>query len=64
VRIVVDRQKCRGIGLCEVEAMELFEVQDNGSLVILDDTPSADLRDAAEAAMMACPTGALSGVEN
>jgi ferredoxin len=46
--------------MCEVEAADLFEVQDDGSLVILDEAPGEDRLDAAEAAMVACPTEALS----
>lgn len=60
VRIVVDRGRCRGLGLCEVEAVDLFEVRDDGFLMILDDAPGEDRQDAAEAAMVACPTEALS----
>lgn len=63
-RIVVDRKKCRGIGLCEVEAVDLFEVQNGRSLVILNAMLSDDRYDAAEAAMVACPTEALSIVED
>lgn len=64
MRIVVDRGKCRGLGMCEVEAADLFEVQDDGSLVILDEAPGEDRLDAAEAAMVACPTEALSILED
>jgi ferredoxin len=60
VRIVVDRVKCGGLGMCEVEAGDLFEVQGDRSLVIRNHSPGADRQDAAEAAMMACPTEALS----
>jgi ferredoxin len=64
VRIVVDRAKCRGLRRCEVEAVDLFEVQSNGSLVILNDAPGRDRHNAAEAAMVACPTQALSIVDS
>jgi ferredoxin len=64
MRIVVDREKCSGLAMCEVEAEDLFEVQEDGSLVILDETPSEDQREAAEAAVAACPTEALSIVED
>jgi ferredoxin len=50
--------------VCEAEAADLFEVRNNGSLVILNDRPGEDRYDAAEAAMVACPTGALTGVED
>jgi ferredoxin len=64
MRIVVDREKCSGLGMCEGEAEDLFQVQEDGSLEILDETPSEDRRDAAEAAVESCPTEALSIVED
>ncbi|HEX4250569.1 MAG TPA: ferredoxin [Pseudonocardia sp.] len=64
LRIVVDRDKCTGLGMCEAEAPELFEVQDDGTLAILNDSPSSGQRDEAEAACLACPTEALSLVED
>lgn len=64
MRIVVDREKCSGLGMCEAEADDLFEVQDDGSLVILNETPDEDRREAAEAAVSACPTEALSIAED
>jgi ferredoxin len=64
MRIVVDYDKCTGLGMCEAEAPELFEVQDDGSLTVLNDRPSADQRAEAEAAVEACPTEALSIVED
>jgi ferredoxin len=64
MRIVVDRDKCTGLGMCEAEAPDLFEVQDDGSLKVLDEHPGPGDREAAEAAVMACPTEALSLVED
>ena len=64
VRIVIDRDRCTGLGMCEAEAPDLFEVQDDGSLAVLNDQPSAEQRAEAEAACQACPTEALSVVED
>jgi ferredoxin len=50
--------------MCEAEAPDLFEVQDDGSLAILTDQPSPAQRAEAEAACQACPTEALSLVED
>lgn len=58
-RIVVDRDLCQGHGVCEGEAPELFEVSRKGELTVLLDTPPADARPAAEAAVRYCPTHAL-----
>jgi ferredoxin len=64
MRLVVDYDKCTGLGVCEAEAPDLFEVQDDGSLTVLNECPGADQRAAAEAAVEACPTEALSIVED
>ena len=63
MRIVVDRGKCVGLGLCEAEVPVLFAVGEDGSLVVLDETPAEDHREALAAAVEACPTEALSIVE-
>lgn len=64
MRIVVDRDKCTGLGMCEAEAPDLFEVQDDGSLLVLLEKPAEDQRAELEAAVESCPTEALSIVED
>jgi ferredoxin len=64
MRIVVDYNKCTGLGMCEAEAPELFEVQDDGSLLVLQEKPDADRRAELEAAVESCPTEALSIAED
>jgi ferredoxin len=63
MKITVDHQKCSALGICESLAPELFEVQDDGSLDILDERPPGRLHDAAREAVDGCPTGALSIVD-
>lgn len=63
-RIEVNYDRCTGLGMCEAEAPELFEVQDDGSLTVLDERPAEEHRDACEAAVAACPTEALRLVED
>jgi ferredoxin len=64
MRIVVDYVKCTGLGMCEAEAPELFEVLESGSLQLLRECPSADQVAAVRAAVDSCPTGALSLLED
>ena len=64
MRLVLDRAKCSAVGLCEAEAPDLFEVQDDGSLVQLEDRPGPDRRTAAEAAVAGCPYQALAIVDD
>lgn len=64
MRIVVDRSRCTGLGMCEAEAPDLFEVQEDGTLLVLDEHPGSAHREALEAAVDSCPTEALSIVED
>jgi ferredoxin len=64
MRIVVDYVKCTGLGMCEAEAPDLFEVQDDGSLSVLNENPTDEQLAAAQAAVDSCPTEALSLVED
>jgi sterol 14-demethylase len=63
-RIVVDDDLCQGHGVCESEAPELFEVNRERKVELLDATPSDDRRRAAELAVKYCPTHALSIVDD
>ncbi len=64
LRVELDEAKCSGLGLCEAEAPEIFEVQDDGSLTILEENPAEEHRAACEAAVASCPTEALRLVES
>jgi ferredoxin len=63
LRIEVDRGLCQGHGVCMGEAPEVFEVNREGKLTVLNERPPAELREQLEAAVKYCPTGALSLVE-
>lgn len=58
-RIVVDMTKCSGLGLCEAVSPDVFEIGDDGNLVVhtheVDDERTAELREAAAS----CPTQAI-----
>ena len=64
MRVVVDHGKCSALGICESLAPDLFEVQDDGSLTILNERPADGLCESARDAVEGCPTGALSIVED
>lgn len=63
MRIVVDRDLCEGLGMCEAMAHEYFEVDDDEVMTVLDETPPAAERDKVHAAVEACPVLALSLVD-
>jgi ferredoxin len=59
MKIIVDRAKCTGLGICESLAPDCFEVDDEGALVLLTETvPDGGLADV-QAAVEGCPTEAL-----
>jgi ferredoxin len=60
MRIKVDFDLCQGHGNCMGEAPDVFRVDDRGFLEILQEEPPEALRDAVEAAVKYCPTGAIS----
>jgi len=59
MKIHLDRTKCTGLGICEGFVPDVFEVNDDGDLVLLmeevDDAMVADV----ERAIEGCPTLAL-----
>lgn len=60
MRIVVDRLKCESNGLCVANVPDVFEIDDNDELVVLNEVPPADRRPALEIAVRMCPKQALS----
>ncbi|MFI6949987.1 ferredoxin [Streptomyces sp. NPDC050422] len=59
MRIVLDRPRCEGHGLCEEAAPRLMHLDDDGELVL--DREEIDSADAApaNAAVRVCPVAAL-----
>ncbi|MFD4763397.1 ferredoxin [Streptomyces sp. NPDC058439] len=59
MKIVLDRPRCEGHGLCEEAAPRLMHLDDDGELVL--DSEQVDEADAAlaNAAVRVCPVAAL-----
>jgi ferredoxin len=60
MRIVVDWDRCTGMGMCESLAPDVFEVDDDGSLILHTEEVSQDQEAEVREAVAACPTEALS----
>ena len=61
MRVVVDWDLCQGHGACKSEAPEVFDVDEQNSVVIvLQESPPEALRTSVLAAVKYCPTRALS----
>ncbi len=60
MRIVIDTARCLGNARCVVAAPEVFDVDDDGVVFLLQEDPGPELTPGVELAVRSCPTGALS----
>jgi ferredoxin len=60
MRVVVDFDLCQGLGECEGEAPEVFELDDHGKLSVIQEEPPEELREKVLRAKKYCPTMAIS----
>ncbi|WP_055476260.1 ferredoxin [Gordonia sp. HS-NH1] len=59
MKVMLDKARCTGLGICESLASDFFEIDDDGSLLVLkDEVTDADLMEVEEA-IAGCPTEAL-----
>ena len=59
MRVEVDLDRCTGHGICESIADDVFEVQDDGTVLIQQhDRPESD-RERMQQAVTQCPAAAL-----
>jgi len=59
MKVLVDYDKCTGLGICESLSPDHFEVNDEGDLVLLKADVTDDELSAVEEAIAGCPTEAL-----
>ena len=59
MKVVVDLSVCDLHGICADAAPEVFEIGDDGTLHVLNETPPDGLRAKVDAAVAGCPTGAI-----
>lgn len=50
---------CEGNGVCATAAPEIFEIDDDDNLIVLDEHPREELRASLLAAVRVCPKRAL-----
>jgi ferredoxin len=60
MRIVIDRDRCEANGICVQQAPEVFRLDQEDTLQLVDDAPADRLRPVIEAAVRLCPRNALS----
>jgi len=59
MKIVIDWDLCEGNGACMDAAPEIFEVDDDDQLIVLDAAPPEALRERAVRAVQRCPKAAI-----
>ncbi|MGX9790850.1 ferredoxin [Mycobacterium sp. MMS18-G62] len=59
MRVEVDLDKCTGHGICESIAEDVFEVQDDGTVMIHDNERPESDRERMQQAVTQCPAAAL-----
>jgi ferredoxin len=60
LKVRVDFDLCESNALCEAIAPEVFELDDDDHLQVLDDRVTDENRDAIERAVASCPKSAIS----
>ena len=60
MRVVVDYDLCESNAICMAVAPEVFEVDDDDNLDLLQEEPPEELRPKVEEAVRRCPKQALS----
>ena len=64
MRVRVDRDLCEANAVCMKVCPEVFELQEDDTLLIKDETPPETLRAKVEEAVRRCPRQAISLVED
>jgi ferredoxin len=61
MKIIVDTSRCVGAGQCVLTEPELFDQsEDDGTIIVLNETPEGELVEKAREAVHVCPSQALS----
>ena len=58
--VVADRRECQSYGNCVMKAPSVFDLDDDGVVVVVDKTPGEEHRQQALSAVRACPVRAIS----
>ena len=59
LKVRVDLDKCIGAGHCVLRAPRIFDQRDDGIVILLDESPAAELHAAAHKAADLCPSQAI-----
>jgi ferredoxin len=60
MKVVIDWELCQGHANCTGDAPEVFQLDDDGKLLLLQEFPDPALRPGVEDAVKYCPSRAIS----
>ena len=63
MKVELEADKCVASGQCVVASMEVFDQDDDGIAILLEDTPAPELLDDVKEAVAVCPAAAIRLVE-
>ncbi|MFG2133664.1 ferredoxin [Streptomyces sp. NPDC048751] len=63
MKVELEADKCVASGQCVVAAMEVFDQDDDGIAILLDERPAAEHLDQVREAVAVCPAAAIRLVE-
>ncbi|MFC9650335.1 MULTISPECIES: ferredoxin [unclassified Streptomyces] len=59
MRVHTETEKCVAAGVCVLAAPEVFDQDDDGLVVVLDDSPSSEQREVVLDAAARCPAAVI-----
>lgn len=59
IRISTDLTRCQGYGICVSTAPNVFDIDDSGLVVVLEDTVPDEQSSLVTQAALGCPTSAI-----
>jgi len=63
MKVVVDHERCVASGACVEACPEVFAQDDDGIVVVLNDSPGEHLHEAVQEAIDSCPAAIIDAVE-
>ncbi|GAA3769539.1 ferredoxin [Streptomyces coacervatus] len=63
MKVELEADKCVASGQCVLAAMDVFDQDDDGIAILLDDQPAPELLDDVKEAIAVCPAAAIRLVE-
>ncbi|MFF4260257.1 ferredoxin [Streptomyces sp. NPDC001663] len=59
MKVELEADKCVASGQCVLAAMDVFDQDDDGIAILLDDKPAPELLDDVKEAIAVCPAAAI-----